>query len=468
MKIVRLSSENFKRIKAVEITPDGAVVRISGRNEQGKTSLMDSIALTLCGTDAVDCPVPVRKGAAKAKTVVDLGDLVATRTWTAEGGTRLVVTNADGVAFASPQAVLDRLAGKLTLDPLAFSRMKPDKQLETLKGIVGIDFSVMDRERAELFATRTEINRQQKTAQAAADMAARHADAPPHEVSVSDLADEMQRRRAENDKKIVLQGEARSCEEKSAMYDREMQAASKLKKSLSDQIGPHLNQLDVDLERQIAALREDNERRKNVARTTCEKSVRFHQECWTKAQEGKQATEKRMLAIRKADAAIPAQNIQEIAEQMKSAETLNRQVRENQQAESMAEKARDLATQSKNLTDQILAIDAEKADEMASAKFPVPDLSFDETGVTFKGLPFSQASGAQKLRASVAIGVALNPKLRVLLVRDGSFLDKDGLKLLAELAEEHDAQVWLEVVNSGQVGIVIEDGMVVAQEESPA
>ena len=57
--------------------------------------------------------------------------------------------------------------------------------------------------------------------------------------------------------------------------------------------------------------------------------------------------------------------------------------------------------------------------------------------------------------------MALNPTVRVLRVTDGSLLDSENLELLAELAREHDFQVWVERVDeSGTVGVVIEDGQV--------
>ena len=66
----------------------------------------------------------------------------------------------------------------------------------------------------------------------------------------------------------------------------------------------------------------------------------------------------------------------------------------------------------------------------------------------------------------MAIGLAMNPKLRVLLIRDGSLLDSEGLKMLAEIAEGYDAQIWLERCTDGQpIGVVIEDGEVKAAEE---
>lgn len=44
-------------------------------------------------------------------------------------------------------------------------------------------------------------------------------------------------------------------------------------------------------------------------------------------------------------------------------------------------------------------------------------------------------------------------------VSDGSLLDSESRKILADLAAEQGFQVWMELVDeSGQVGIVIEDG----------
>ena len=80
----------------------------------------------------------------------------------------------------------------------------------------------------------------------------------------------------------------------------------------------------------------------------------------------------------------------------------------------------------------------------------------------FRSIPFSQASEAEKIKASMAIGLALNPQLRVLLIRDGSLLDSDSLKTIGEMAANADAQIWIERVGDGdEVSVVIEDGAVV-------
>ena len=92
---------------------------------------------------------------------------------------------------------------------------------------------------------------------------------------------------------------------------------------------------------------------------------------------------------------------------------------------------------------------------------PIDGLSFDSDGVYFKGVPFSQASSAEKLRVSVAMGIAMNPELKVLLIRDGSLLDQKNLKLIAGMANDSGHQVWVERVGSGEeCQVIIEDGYV--------
>ena len=43
MKILTLTAENFMRLAAVEITPDGNMVQITGRNGMGKSSVLNAI-----------------------------------------------------------------------------------------------------------------------------------------------------------------------------------------------------------------------------------------------------------------------------------------------------------------------------------------------------------------------------------------------------------------------------------------
>ena len=95
---------------------------------------------------------------------------------------------------------------------------------------------------------------------------------------------------------------------------------------------------------------------------------------------------------------------------------------------------------------------------------PVDGIGFGDRQVLLNGLPFEQASGAEQLKASVAIAMASNPRLKVLRVRQGSDLDADSFSILTAMAEAADYQVWIENVQSARdTAIVIEDGAVKAR-----
>src|SRR4051812_1903349 len=99
MKIVSLQAENIKRLVAVQITPDGNLVQITGKNGQGKSSVLDAIWWALAGSGNIQAQ-PIRKGEARGSIRLDLGELVVTRTFTRKGEhdytTQIAVENAEG------------------------------------------------------------------------------------------------------------------------------------------------------------------------------------------------------------------------------------------------------------------------------------------------------------------------------------------------------------------------------------
>jgi len=118
-------------------------------------------------------------------------------------------------------------------------------------------------------------------------------------------------------------------------------------------------------------------------------------------------------------------------------------------------------------TATIEACDTEVDEAIANADLPVPGLTLgrlpghDDMIVMLDGLPFDQASDAMRLRVSMAIGIALNPSLRVLRIRDGSLLDHDAMDAIRRVAKDNDWQFWIERVNAdGPAAIIIENGRV--------
>lgn len=430
LHVVELRASNVKRIKAARVRPDGALFIVGGRNAQGKSSLLDAIEMALGGAKAIP-PDPIRRGSRKAEIVVDLGEIVVERTFTAKG-TQLVVKGADGVPVKSPQALLDSLCAAISFDPFAFSRMEPKKQDGVLKQVLGLDFGELDKDRAELFAARAEQNKAIKALEARLGaMPEPEAGLPPAEVSAADLLAEAERRqtvRAENAKARALVAE----------LEQEHRGLGGDLAAIDKQI--------AKLEAEIAQLREDRE-------TTATR---------------RDGTAQRIEEERARVAALVDPDIDDVKRQLANIEETNRKVRSQAERAKIESELDERVSKAETMTEALATIDEEKQSRLAAASFPVPGLGFDELGPTLDGVPLEQASQAQKLRVSVAIGAALHPRLKVMLIREGSFLDSESTRLLAELADEHGLQCWIERVSEDGAGcsVVIEDGMVRAESAS--
>src|SRR5262249_42005553 len=99
LKIVAFEAENFKRLSVVAIRPNGDIVQITGRNAQGKTSVLDGIWAALKGKAAIQSK-PIRSGAKDARIMLDLGELIVKRTFKARDDgdytTSVTVESRDG------------------------------------------------------------------------------------------------------------------------------------------------------------------------------------------------------------------------------------------------------------------------------------------------------------------------------------------------------------------------------------
>jgi hypothetical protein len=413
MRIVNLQAENVKRLRAVEICPDGDIVVIAGRNSQGKTSVLDSIFWALAGASATrDTPRPIRDGEDSAQVRLDLGDLVVTRAWKGDRST-LRVDSAEGATYRSPQAMLDGLVGSLSFDPLAFSLQPDREQLATLLSLVDLPFvpAQLDAERRRLFDERTAVGRDGKALDGQlAGLPPLAEGLPTEELSLADLL-------AERQGAVDLQRENDECRREADGIETSVQ---------------HYINLVAQLQGQLAE---------------------------TQRLLGEHQTD--LTAARAQVEALVDPDITLIDVKLAGLEETNRAVRAAWQRDDVARQVACARTAYDGLSAQISDLDERKAAALREARMPIDGLGFDTEGVTYRGVPFRQCSASERLRVSLAIAMAMNPKLRVIRITDGSLLDSENMRLIGEMAGDHDFQVWLEVVDeSGHVGVVIEDGAV--------
>jgi hypothetical protein len=413
MKITRFEARNFKRLKAVEINPDGSpVVKIAGRNRQGKSSTLDGIAALLGGEKL--CPKePIRRGENEALLRVEFDeDLAVERKFKlgADGAvtSALKVTRKDGLQLKKPQAILDALVGKIAFDPLAFLREPAKKQAETIREIAGVDLSPFDAQRQAAYDRRTEVNRELAAAKARLATSP-EVDAPDQEESAGDLLDEQQRR-------------------------SDLHTENERKRQRLRTVGAEFNAAKAEVERLEAALAAAKTKLEDLRET------------------GKK--------LKDEVAALFDPDLAEIPARVRAVEDVNRRVRAKRERAALVAQGVKLEEQSAFLTAAIEKIDAEKATALAAAKLPVPGLSFTADGVLLNDLPFEQAAASEQLRVSMAVALATHPKLPIALIRDASLLDRDALALVGEMSEVAGAQVWLEMVGAESDAIVIEDGQV--------
>jgi len=118
------------------------------------------------------------------------------------------------------------------------------------------------------------------------------------------------------------------------------------------------------------------------------------------------------------------------------------------------------------LTDELAAIEQAKVEAIAAADLPVKGLGFDESGVSYNGIPFPQLSSSEQLRVSMAVAMALNPKIKVLRITDGSLLDEASMDIIRQMAGDRGYQVWVEKVqetpDTKPAVVFVEDGEVVS------
>lgn len=425
--IIVLSVRNVKRLKAVRITPDGKPLTvISGRNGQGKSSVLDGIIYTLAGGRAEPSRL-IRDGEDGASVTIDTEDFIIRKRWTAAGGV-VTIEARDGGKLAKPQNILASMIGKICLDPFEFSRLKPAEQAETLKSLTGLDTADIEAKRKSLYDERTNANRDADRLRIRADQAQekRHADVPrqpidlePYRARLHEANDAIAARMKEQEGITKSRRELSDAESRIAAAEREVE---RLKKELSRA------QTNVEMLNDTLGI---EDMRKDV--------------------------EARQKAL---DESSPI-SVGDAVHDLETAQALNEKVRENADALKLVSEAAEARERSEELTAKIKECDERKAKMIAEAKMPVPGLAIEEGVVTFNGVPFDQASSAEQIRISCAIGLALNPKLRTLIVREGSLLDDDTMRMLAEIAEENDAQIIMERVEiDGHTSVVIEDGEV--------
>jgi len=437
VKILNIKAQGFKRLTAIDITPGSPVVDVRGNNAEGKSSLLDAIKTVLGGKEAT--PVkPVRTGEDYAVIRVELGDggpdLIVEKQID-EQGERLIVTTAEGAKFTNGQTTVDNLLGRMTFDPLAFSRLNAADQATELRRLVplSVDLDALAAADKADTTARRDVNRDAKAIKVRLDVIPVETGLPDEKPDLAALTETLASAAETNtaidrdrSRRDTMRGSAKAADERAAGW---VATAARLRREAdeADRAAQSEDDYAAGVRAELDALPPLDE---PVDTTAASAAI----------------ADARALLDRFA----------------------RKEARDELAAEFEAKRA--IWTQH---DEAIKARAAEREKALAEADMPIEGLGLarlcdvvpgnesEDLIVTFNGEPFSQSSSAEQLRVSMRLAMAANPKLRIMLIKDGSLLDPKGLELVRDLAGDGDYQVWMESVGEGDgTGIIMEAGAV--------
>jgi prefoldin subunit 5 len=440
--IIRVTAEAFKNIKVVDFVPNRFITKISGANGAGKTSAIDAIFNALAPRKTVP-PHLLRQGQKKGFLRIETNSHIVTRRLDEKGGGLEIEAKATGTLLKAPDDWLAGMAGDLGFDPLKFMRMKPEEQFDVLKGLVKMEEDIDDLETRNENDSETlkKIKAEAKAKEHARDELTVDKTLATETVDIDALLAEA---RAVTDHNRAIDQQERERED----HKRERDQVVRAIEDRTQRIG----QLRAELDRMQKANDADS------------------------ADLGK-----RNEAIAAWKPLAAHKDRHELDERISAASTTNQRVTVNnnnrEQRAKLDNEVDGIKDKMKALEDATRVRKLTIARTLEKAKFPVKGLSFDtvEEGssgrerknpkkiVTYNGIPLADASSAEQIRVSTAIGMAGKPDLRFLLIREGSLLDENGWTILEQMAHENNFQILSEVVDTtGKVGIFLEDGTIKA------
>ena len=409
IKINKLEIENVKRIKAVKIEPTASGLTIvGGNNNQGKTSVLDSIAWAL-GGEKYRPSQPQREGSTIPPTlhiVLNNGLIVERK----GKNSSLKVTDPSG--NKGGQQLLNEFVEQLALDLPKFMEASGRKKAQTLLKIIGVgdQLAALDQEENELYNQRRTIGQIADQKEKFAKEQPYYSDAPKELISPSDLIRQQQEILARNGENQRKRDQVKKYEDSVFFLQQSVDSMNK------------------QLEEEKRKLQE------------AEENLRIAQ---MNAQD------------------LQDESTAELEESISNIEEINRKVRANMDKDKAEDDAKEYRNQYNALTTEIDKKRNAKTDLLQSAELPLPELSVKDGELIYKGQQWDNMSGSDQLKVSTAIVRKLNPKCGFVLLDKLEQMDMQTLNEFGKWLEQEGLQAIATRVSTGdECSIIIEDGYV--------
>lgn len=416
VKIASLELENVKRIRAVAIEPtENGLTIIGGNNNQGKTSVLDSIAWAL-GGDKYRPSQPQRKDSTIPPTlhIVLSNGLVVERR-----GKNSDLKVIDPSGNKAGQQLINEFISQLALDLPKFLGSTSKEKAQTLLQIIGVGDQLFNLEYKEksLYDKRRTIGQIAEQKRSYADELTSYPDAPDEIVSASELIKQQQdilARNGENQRKrqhvIELEND----------YNK-----------ICDQI--------TDLETRLGLLRDQEA-----------------------------AIESDLKIARTSALNLQDESTAELEKSLADIDAINVKVRANLEKTRAEDDAKEYDRQYATLTEEIESVRKQKLELLNNAELPLPGLSVEDGELTYNGFKWDNMSGSDQLKVSTAIVRKLNPNCGFVLLDKLEQMDLNTLRDFGAWLQAEGLQAIATRVSTGdECSVIICDGYSVTPAAAP-
>lgn len=405
--INKLEIENVKRIKAVKVepSPTGLTV-IGGNNNQGKTSVLDSIAWAL-GGNRFKPSKAAREGSVvppSLKITMSNGLIVERK------GKNSSLKVIDPNGNKGGQQLLDSFVEELAINLPKFMDSTAKEKAGILLQIIGVgpQLAELEIKEKQLYDKRHAIGVIADQKEKFAKEQTYYPDAPKELVSIADLIAEQQEVLGKNGENA-----------------RKRQNAQQIK------IAYEGNLAEVNrLSEQLKAARAELETLENDLQIATNLTIDLIDE-----------------------------STEEIESNIANIEQINLKVRANLDKEKAEEEARVQREEYNRLSSEIEAVRKDKRDLLTNADLPLEGLSVNDGKLLYLGQEWDNMSGSQQLMVATAIVRKLKPDCGFVLIDKLEQMDQITLDQFGKWLEDEGLQAIATRVSTGdECSIIIEDG----------
>ena len=413
VKINSLELENVKRVKAVKLEPTASgLTVVGGKNNQGKTSVLDAIAWALGGAKYKPSQAQREGSLVEPQLHIELSNGMVVERLGKNGS--LKVTDPSGQK--GNQSLLDGFISQFALDLPKFMEADKNTKAKILLQIIGVGdkLSVFDKQESELYNRRTEIGRIADQKKKYADEMVQWDGVPEEIVSAAELIQQQQEILARNGRNQELRNQVKNLEAQKTLLEQRIEEAQKALNAMHEQFAKLMEKL-------------------SIANTNAKD--------------------------------LQDESTAELEESIANIDSTNAKVRDNLNKQRAQEEADEYKRQYGDLTTQIEEVRKSRMELLNGVEMPLDDLSIQDGELIYKGQKWDNMSGSDQLKVATAIVRKTNPQCGFVLLDKLEQMDIDTMNEFGKWLQDNNLQAIATRVSTGdECSIFIEDGYSVDKE----